>query len=115
MKYQNEYNLGYRMGCGYGDAVTIPYKENWYALAICIVTGKYPDESLRSMGVAIPHHYKNNTYEILANIIYTLHKVCGLRKTEIKTMLHIHNRTVNAALAFRRDKTDDLRVLPQAI
>lgn len=113
MKYQTEYNLGYRMGCGYGEAIEIPNKENWYALAVCILGNKSSEEGLRSLGLIAPMKYKkrslsvpNHKYIRLANITYILNVICKVRRKEVAPILGINVSTVSAALEYRRSKND---------
>lgn len=105
-QYKNDYDLGYRMGCGYGEAVSIKNKENWYALAACVLTDLSPDKSMREWGLIETTSYRRSEKgkaKVFSDFIYILNKFCGLKQRNIGNLLGLSQQSVCLAVKMRRN------------
>jgi hypothetical protein len=84
---------GYRMSDHTVSDISDIAKENYYALAMCLITGWKPDYCLGKMGLLKDrkeYKYKKlPPYLVHANVSYILNKFCGLSYPEVAKALKI--------------------------
>lgn len=99
--------LGYRLSniCSVDDRD--PTDENYYALAICILTGKASDEALRDMGLRENKpNEKCYKYRKLAEAAFILCSVCKMQRKEAAAVLGTTSEVIRLALREAGVKKD---------
>lgn len=102
--------LGYRLSniCSVDDRN--PTDENYYALAICIISGKNSDEALRDMGLRENKpNEKFCKYRRLAEAAFILCCICKIQRKEAAAVLGTTNEVIRLALNEAGVKKDGRR------
>ena len=107
--YRQNYNLGYHMGMGhFGEAVSIPNKENWYAFFVSVVAGKSVDQSLTAFGLRTQTHTMKSEarFKTIAAAAYTLKIICGMPHNDVAQALQAGVNTTRDAVKYYRRRED---------
>lgn len=107
--YRKNYNLGYHMGMRcFGEAVSIPNKENWYAFFVSVVTDKSVDQSLTAFGLRTQTHTMKSEarFKTIAAAAYTLKIICGMKNNDVAHALQVGVNATRDAVKYYRRRED---------